>query len=48
MQELKIVYSGDMNYELDKLMFEVYQINLTLFIVKTWMSKSMERRSMFM
>ena len=26
-QELKIVYSGDLNYEFDKLMFVVYQIN---------------------
>ena len=25
-QDLKIVYSGDLNYELDKLMLEVYQI----------------------
>ena len=30
-QELKIVYSGDLNYEFDKLMFEVYQMNLTMF-----------------
>ena len=27
-QELKMVYSGDLNDELDKLMSEVYQINL--------------------
>ena len=26
-QELKIVFSGDLNYEFDKLMFKVYQIN---------------------
>ena len=36
MQEFKIVYSGDMNYEFDKLMFGVFQINGTeIFVLMT-------------